>query len=200
MKNKVAYTNFLSRLGIEDHLLERLTYRQMDAVEKLLKSLPPSMGNIQRHPFDIIRLYYGFHGKRFSLRDIAEIYTVSATIISRHITNIQNKLTNKKAGNIKNIFYPKPPPLKNLTFKEKLSCSIDEFELPTRTNNCLKAAGIKTIRDLVYFKELNLLRLQNFGRKNLNAIKEKLFEIELFFNLDEDRYKHLTNKCENKET
>lgn len=66
---------------------------------------------------------------------------------------------------------------------EKLDKSIEELELSVRSYNCLEAAGIKTIRDLVQKTESEMLKYRNFGRKSLNEIKTILKEMRLSFNL-----------------
>jgi DNA-directed RNA polymerase subunit alpha len=65
---------------------------------------------------------------------------------------------------------------------EKLDKSIEELELSVRSYNCLEAAGIKTIRDLVQKTESEMLKYRNFGRKSLNEIKTILKEMGLQFN------------------
>jgi DNA-directed RNA polymerase subunit alpha len=65
-----------------------------------------------------------------------------------------------------------------------LSKSIDHLELSVRSNNCLRAAGIEKIHELVKKTEDDLLRTKNFGRKSLTEIKETLQELDLGLNLD----------------
>jgi DNA-directed RNA polymerase subunit alpha len=57
---------------------------------------------------------------------------------------------------------------------EYLNRSVDELELSVRSANCLKNAGIRTIRDLVQKTEKDMLETKNFGRKSLNEIKDIL--------------------------
>ena len=61
----------------------------------------------------------------------------------------------------------------------RLDKNIDELELSVRAYNCLKAANLKTIRELIIFKEDELLKFRNFGKKSLNEIKEILEKMEL---------------------
>ncbi len=63
--------------------------------------------------------------------------------------------------------------------REYLDRSIDELELSVRSYNCLKNAGIETVRDLVQKTESELLKTKNFGRKSLNEIKELLADMKL---------------------
>ena len=57
---------------------------------------------------------------------------------------------------------------------EYLGRSVDELELSVRSANCLKNAGIRTIRDLVQKTEKDMLETKNFGRKSLNEIRDIL--------------------------
>ena len=57
---------------------------------------------------------------------------------------------------------------------EYLNKSVDELELSVRSANCLKNAGIRTIRDLVQKSEKDMLKTKNFGRKSLNEIRDIL--------------------------
>jgi DNA-directed RNA polymerase subunit alpha len=57
---------------------------------------------------------------------------------------------------------------------EYLNKSVDELELSVRSANCLKNAGIRSIRDLVQRTEKDMLETKNFGRKSLNEIKDIL--------------------------
>ena len=57
---------------------------------------------------------------------------------------------------------------------EYLNRSVDELELSVRSANCLKNAGIRTIRDLVQKSERDMLETKNFGRKSLNEIRDIL--------------------------
>jgi len=68
--------------------------------------------------------------------------------------------------------------------KELLARSVEEMELSVRSGNCLKTASIKTIGDLVYKTEAEMLRYRNFGRKSLNEIKEILSEMGLSLGMD----------------
>lgn len=67
--------------------------------------------------------------------------------------------------------------------QEQLDKSIEELELSVRSYNCLEAAGIKTIRDLVQKTESEMLKYRNFGRKSLTEIKTILKNMGLQFNM-----------------
>ncbi|MBX3730382.1 MAG: DNA-directed RNA polymerase subunit alpha [Candidatus Sumerlaeia bacterium] len=67
-----------------------------------------------------------------------------------------------------------------------LDKSIEELELSVRSYNCLEAAGIKTIRDLVQKSESEMLKYRNFGRKSLSEIKAILKQYNLSFGIKFD--------------
>lgn len=66
--------------------------------------------------------------------------------------------------------------------------SVDELELSVRAHNCLKAANIKTIGDLVHREESEMLKFRNFGRKSLMELAQVLEERNLRFGMDVDKY------------
>jgi len=65
-----------------------------------------------------------------------------------------------------------------------LTKSIDHLELSVRSNNCLRAAGIKSVYELVQKTEEDLLKTKNFGRKSLMEIKDTLKEMGLELNTE----------------
>ena len=69
-----------------------------------------------------------------------------------------------------------------------LDMPVDEMELSVRSSNCLKAAGIKRIRDLVARTEADMLKYRNFGRKSLSELNEVLTNMGLAFGLDVSLY------------
>ena len=75
-----------------------------------------------------------------------------------------------------------------LEIKGILTKSIDEMELSVRSHNCLQAAGIKTISELVDKEENEKLKFKNFGRKSLTELQEKLGELDLHFGMDIKQY------------
>ena len=75
-----------------------------------------------------------------------------------------------------------------LEIKSTLLKSIDEMELSVRSHNCLQAAGIEKIAELVSKEETEMLKFKNFGRKSLTELNEKLNEIGLKFGMDISHY------------
>lgn len=60
---------------------------------------------------------------------------------------------------------------------------VEEMELSVRAANCLKAANIKTIGDLVVRTEAEMLGFHNFGKKSLDEIKAILETLGLFLGM-----------------
>ena len=75
-----------------------------------------------------------------------------------------------------------------VTIRKLLASTIDEMELSVRSYNCLQAAGIKNIVDLVQKEENEMLKYKNFGRKSLTELVEKLDEMGLHFGMDINKY------------
>jgi DNA-directed RNA polymerase subunit alpha len=67
--------------------------------------------------------------------------------------------------------------------KNFLNKPVAELELSVRAANCLAAADIVTIRDLVTKSEPEMLKYRNFGRKSLNEIKVILNDMGLSFGM-----------------
>ena len=71
---------------------------------------------------------------------------------------------------------------------EHLLRSVDELDLSVRAENCLQAANIKYIGDLVQKSEGEMLKTKNFGRKSLKEIKELLSEMGLSLGMKLDNW------------
>ncbi len=69
-----------------------------------------------------------------------------------------------------------------------LDVTVEEMELSVRSSNCLKAAGIKSIRDLVTRSEADMLKYRNFGRKSLSELIEVLIGMGLAFGISVTEY------------
>ncbi|MBM3211041.1 DNA-directed RNA polymerase subunit alpha, partial [Candidatus Poribacteria bacterium] len=82
--------------------------------------------------------------------------------------------------------------------KMYLSKPVAELELSVRSANCLEAANIVTIRDLVTKSEQEMLKYRNFGRKSLNEIKEILSDMGLSFGMVLDDETDKLEKLEEK--
>lgn len=72
--------------------------------------------------------------------------------------------------------------------RELLSRSVEELELSVRSSNCLRAANIKTLGELVSRSESEMLKYRNFGRKSLKEISEILDGMGLHFGMEITSY------------
>jgi DNA-directed RNA polymerase subunit alpha len=72
--------------------------------------------------------------------------------------------------------------------RDLLEKSVEEMELSVRSANCLRAAGIKTIGELVQKSESAMLKYRNFGRKSLKEISDILNNMGLQFGMDISPY------------
>jgi len=85
-------------------------------------------------------------------------------------------------------------------FKEIISKPITELELSVRSSNCLEAANIKLIGDLVGRTESQMLKYKNFGKKSLTEINAILSNMGLSLGMDVEarlmrKKKHETSKA-----
>ena len=71
-----------------------------------------------------------------------------------------------------------------MALRKLLNQTIDEMELSVRSYNCLQAAGIKYIHELVSKEENQMLKYKNFGRKSLTELVEKLDSMGLHFGME----------------
>ena len=74
-----------------------------------------------------------------------------------------------------------------MELRKLLNQTIDEMELSVRSYNCLHAAGIKYIHELVSKEENQMLKYKNFGRKSLTELVEKLDSMGLHFGMEVDK-------------
>jgi DNA-directed RNA polymerase subunit alpha len=65
---------------------------------------------------------------------------------------------------------------------------VDDLELSVRSHNCLKAANIKNLAELVKKDEGEMLKFRNFGRKSLAELMEIVETLGLEFGMDVDKY------------
>lgn len=69
-----------------------------------------------------------------------------------------------------------------------LLTSVDELELSVRAHNCLKAANIKSLGELVKLQESELLKFRNFGRKSLTELADVVQQFGLEFGMNVDKF------------
>lgn len=76
----------------------------------------------------------------------------------------------------------------SLRMRHLLLNKLSDLGLSVRAYNCLKAAEIDTLADLVSYSRLELMKFRNFGRKSLNEIDQMLDKMKLTFGMDVTKY------------
>jgi len=76
-----------------------------------------------------------------------------------------------------------------LHMRQLLKTKLVDLDLSVRALNCLKAAEVETLGDLVKFNKNDLLKFRNFGKKSLTELEELLSSMSLNFGMDISKYK-----------
>ncbi len=76
-----------------------------------------------------------------------------------------------------------------LHMRQLLKTRLVDMNLSVRALNCLKAADVETIGDLVQYNKNDLLKFRNFGKKSLSELDDLLEGLNLQFGTDISRYK-----------
>ena len=76
-----------------------------------------------------------------------------------------------------------------LHMRQLLKTKLVDLDLSVRALNCLKAAEVDSLGDLVTYNRTDLLKFRNFGKKSLAELEELLGSMGLTFAMDISRYK-----------
>ena len=76
-----------------------------------------------------------------------------------------------------------------LHMRQLLKSKLSDMDLSVRALNCLKAADVETLGDLVKYDKNDLLKFRNFGKKSLTELDELLDSLNLSFGMDISKYK-----------
>ena len=76
-----------------------------------------------------------------------------------------------------------------LHMRQVLKQKLSDMNLSGRALNCLKAADVETLGDLVQFNKNDLLKFRNFGKKSLTELDDLLAGLNLQFGTDISKYK-----------
>ena len=76
-----------------------------------------------------------------------------------------------------------------LRMRQLLKTKLSDQDLSVRALNCLKAADVDTVGDLVKLNRNDLLKFRNFGKKSLTELDELLASLNLKFGMDVSLYK-----------
>jgi DNA-directed RNA polymerase subunit alpha len=76
-----------------------------------------------------------------------------------------------------------------LHMRQLLKTKLVDMDLSVRALNCLKAADVETLGELVVFNKNDLLKFRNFGKKSLTELDQLLDNLNLSFGMDISKYK-----------
>ena len=76
-----------------------------------------------------------------------------------------------------------------LHMRQLLKTKLTDMNLSVRALNCLKAAEVETLGELVQFNKTDLLKFRNFGKKSLTELDDLLESLNLSFGTDISKYK-----------
>ena len=76
-----------------------------------------------------------------------------------------------------------------LHMRQLLKTKLADMDLSVRALNCLKAADVETLGDLVQYNKTDLLKFRNFGKKSLTELDDLLESLNLSFGTDISKYK-----------
>jgi DNA-directed RNA polymerase subunit alpha len=77
----------------------------------------------------------------------------------------------------------------DLHMRQLLKTRLVDMDLSVRALNCLKAADVETLADLVSFNKNDLLKFRNFGKKSLTELEELVQSKQLTFGMNLAKYK-----------
>jgi len=76
-----------------------------------------------------------------------------------------------------------------LHMRQLLKTKLADMNLSVRALNCLKAADVETLGELVRYQKNDLLKFRNFGKKSLTELDDLLDSLKLTFGMDTSKYK-----------
>ncbi|MCL1846363.1 MAG: DNA-directed RNA polymerase subunit alpha [Coriobacteriia bacterium] len=98
----------------------------------------------------------------------------AANIVNQHMDAFLLLSDEEAVSEAPSIFAPEGSGKNN-----ELEKMVEDLDLSVRSYNCLKRAGIHSVRQLVEFSENDLLNIRNFGAKSIEEVKDKLQSMEL---------------------
>src|SRR5690554_19948 len=77
----------------------------------------------------------------------------------------------------------------SLHMRQLLKTKLTDLDLSVRALNCLKAAEVDSLGDLVSYNKSDLMKFRNFGKKSLSELEELVASKNLHFGMDLSKYK-----------
>lgn len=159
-------------------------YIPMDAVFTPIKNVQYSIGNTrveQRTDFEKLNLEIKTDGTihpEYAVKEASKILIQHLMLISNE--NITFETSESKEYDIVDEHV--------LQMRKLLKTNLEDMDLSVRAYNCLKAAKINSLEELVSFNTNDLLKFRNFGKKSLVEIEALLIEKGLSFGMDVSKF------------
>ena len=161
--NQIAIDSFYTPIRNVKYTVEPFRVEQKTDYDKLLLEITTD-GSI--HPKD-------------ALKEAAKILIYHFMLFS------DEKITMEDAANLENEEFDEEV----LHMRQLLKTRLVDMNLSVRALNCLKAADVETLGDLVQFNKNDLLKFRNFGKKSLTELDDLLESLNLSFGTDISKYK-----------
>ena len=161
--NQIAIDSIYTPIRNVKYTVEPFRVEQKTDYDKLLLEITTD-GSI--HPKD-------------ALKEAAKILIYHFMLFS------DEKITMEDAANLENEEFDEEV----LHMRQLLKTRLVDMNLSVRALNCLKAADVETLGDLVQFNKNDLLKFRNFGKKWLTELDDVLESLNLSFGTDISKYK-----------
>ena len=161
--NQIAIDSIYTPIRNVKYTVEPFRVEQKPDYDKLLLEITTD-GSI--HPKD-------------ALKEAAKILIYHFMLFS------DEKITMEDAANLENEEFDEEV----LHMRQLLKTRLVDMNLSVRALNCLKAADVETLGDLVQFNKNDLLKFRNFGKKSLTELDDLLESLNLSFGTDISKYK-----------
>ena len=161
--NQIAIDSIYTPIRNVKYTVEPFRVEQKTDYDKLLLEITTD-GSI--HPKD-------------ALKEAAKILIYHFMLFS------DEKITMEDAANLENEEFDEEV----LHMRQLLKTRLVDMNLSVRALNCLKAADVETLGDLVQFNKNDLLKFRNFGKKSLTELDDLLESLNLSFGTDTSKYK-----------
>ena len=161
--NQIAIDSIYTPIRNVKYTVEPFRVEQKTDYDKLLLEITTD-GSI--HPKD-------------ALKEAAKILIYHFMLFS------DEKITMEDAANVENEEFDEEV----LHMRQLLKTRLVDMNLSVRALNCLKAADVETLGDLVQFNKNDLLKFRNFGKKSLTELDDLLESLNLSFGTDISKYK-----------
>lgn len=113
--------------------------------------------------------------------------TEAAKILIEHFMLFSDKLVNVEP--VKKEEEPDTFDEEIIRMRNLLKTKLTDLDLSVRVLNCLKAAEVETLGDLVTYTKQDLMKFRNFGKKSLTELDELIEPKGLHFGMDLSKYK-----------